>query len=825
MKRLRPWSLRNLAPALLLLAALCALPSPARCEQTLRVGVYNFAPLIFFKDNRAQGFFIDILESIAEKEGWRLQFVPGSWAECLKRLQDGEIDLQPAIAYSEERAKTLDFTKQYLFLDWAVIYRAKGSDIRNILDLNGKKISSLKGSIYTTELESLLRQFDVKAEIINENEYGEVLKDVADGRADAGACTNVYGTLIEDGYDVERTGIVFSAIKIRFAVKKGAHQAVLAALDKHFKELKEDKGSIYYASYNRWLGLSARKTQPGWIIWGLAGLCGALLILGGFAAVLKKAVTQSTRRLNETNAYLVDSEARFRAIFEQAAVGMALASLDGRWLRANPKLTQITGYTQDEMRGMTYEDITSPDDLDRERGNRRLILYGNEDAYFMEKRYIRKGGEPIWVALTVSLVRDQSERPSYFISIVEDITARKRAEKELGKAQRYIRNIIDSMPSAMIGLDREGLITHFNRAAAALSGVNETGAVGRTPAEIFPDLDAHMDSIRRAMDERRPLMLERQTWRAGDGDRLKDIMVYPLVSGEMEGEVEGGVEGAVARIDDVTERARIQQMMIQTEKMLSVGGLAAGMAHEINNPLGIIMASCQNARRRISPDLQKNLDKAVEVGIDLDKVNAFLEAQGLPRFFQGIEEAAARAAEIVRNMLNFSRKSESRRAPYEVSELLDKVILLAGSDYDLKQSYDFRNIEIIREYAPDLGPVIVTETEIEQVFLNILRNAAQSLAGKKDSGVPPRIRISAVKDGPYARIEIEDNGPGMTEETRKRVFEPFFTTKTVGVGTGLGLSVSYFIVTNNHDGEISVKSEPAGGALFTIKLPLASDRA
>jgi len=251
-----------------------------------------------------------------------------------------------------------------------------------------------------------------------------------------------------------------------------------------------------------------------------------------------------------------------------------------------------------------------------------------------------------------------------------------------------------------------------------------------------------------------------------------------------------------------------------------VGGLAAGMAHEINNPLGIIMASCQNARRRLDPGMPKNLRAAEESGLDLATVAAFLERQGLPRFIDAIEDSAARAARIVRNMLNYSRKSESRRSPQDVNQLLDKAVALAASDYDLKKNYDFKVINIIREYAPDIPPVMVTETEIEQVFLNLLRNAAQALSGQDSAVTTPRIILRTSHDDAFARIDISDNGPGMDEETRKRAFEPFFTTKTVDVGTGLGLSVSYFIITNNHGGDIQLESSPGKGARFIIKLPL-----
>jgi len=147
------------------------------------------------------------------------------------------------------------------------------------------------------------------------------------------------------------------------------------------------------------------------------------------------------------------------------------------------------------------------------------------------------------------------------------------------------------------------------------------------------------------------------------------------------------------------------------------------------------------------------------------------------------------------------------------------VVRLAASDYDLKKKYDFKQVEIVRDFDPALELVVCDHTEIEQVFLNLVKNAAQAM-GRSKSPLPHRITLRTRKDEEYARIEVEDNGPGMDEQTRRRVFEPFFTTKAVGEGTGLGLSVSYFMVTEQHKGTIDVTSTPGEGTCFTVRLPL-----
>ncbi len=274
-------------------------------------------------------------------------------------------------------------------------------------------------------------------------------------------------------------------------------------------------------------------------------------------------------------------------------------------------------------------------------------------------------------------------------------------------------------------------------------------------------------------------------------------------------------------VSDITDRVRFEEVMVQSEKMMTIGGLAAGMAHEINNPLSIILQSLQNITRFLSPDFKHNQKAAEEAGIDLDALQHYLKLRKIPVLIQGIQEAAERAARIINDMLQFSRPNQTGKSPVEMAELINKTVELASSDYDLKKQYDFRDIEIIREFEPNLPMVCCAPGEIQQVLLNLFRNAAQAMHVQNEESTRKDLTLilRLQKNGEMARIEIEDSGMGMDTVTKKRVFEPFFTTKEVGIGTGLGLSISYFIVTTNHKGQIMVDSRPGKGTTFTILLP------
>jgi len=416
-------------------------------------------------------------------------------------------------------------------------------------------------------------------------------------------------------------------------------------------------------------------------------------------------------------------------------------------------------------------------------------------------------------AMTGEIAKREAELRNLNKYLELRIAKQNEAEEELRKTQYYIKNVIDSMPSVIIGVDKDGRITHWNMAAEATAETGVRDIRDRPISEVYPHLASQMGNIRQSLANREPLKMEKQIRHGSDEIVYEDIMIYPLIR--------NGIDGAVIRVDDVTDRVRIEEMMIQTEKMMSVGGLAAGMAHEINNPLGIILQGTQNAFRRLSPEFKVNSSVAKECGTDLQAVRAYLEKRGILNYLNGIKDAGSRASKIVSNMLNFSRRSDSSvMVSSDINMLMDNTVELAASDYDLKKKYDFRHIEIIRDYDPELSQVICTPTEIEQVILNLLKNSAQAMENTEY----PKITLQTQQEAEYVRINIRDNGPGMDRKTCKRIFEPFYTTKCIGVGTGLGLSVSYFIITNNHRGTMSAESEPGKGANFTIRLPSGGEK-
>ncbi|MCP4693463.1 MAG: response regulator [Desulfobacterales bacterium] len=403
--------------------------------------------------------------------------------------------------------------------------------------------------------------------------------------------------------------------------------------------------------------------------------------------------------------------------------------------------------------------------------------------------------------------------------LTREIEERRRAEEEMRRLRNYLKNVVDSMPSLLIGVDPAGRVTQWNREAEKETGIKASEARGSPFVDLFPDLAGEMEGARRAARLQKPRKSVKVVREIDRVPRYADVAVYPLFT-------DGVEEGAVIRVDDVTDRVRMEEMMIQTEKMMSVGGLAAGMAHEINNPLAVIMQNLQVMRNRLNRDLPKNRRAADECGLDMGALESYMNRRELFTMIEAARGAGSRASKIVGNMLNFSRKTPSRLAPRNLGELLDKTVDLARNDHAPEGGCDFRKIEIVREYDPEPVEAPCDDVKIQQSFLNLLKNGARAMYEKrpafKEKGEDnrPRFTLRVMRDGPMARVEIEDNGPGMDEAVRKRIFEPFFTTSEIGVGAGLGLAVAYFIITDDHRGALEVESTPGKGARFIIRLPM-----
>ncbi|WP_035065783.1 PAS domain-containing sensor histidine kinase [Nitratidesulfovibrio termitidis] len=469
-----------------------------------------------------------------------------------------------------------------------------------------------------------------------------------------------------------------------------------------------------------------------------------------------------------------------------------------------------------------------------------------------ERRLIRQPshGADLWLEL--ALKRHDIGGVPYVSCIARDVSERLRAEAELRESERKYRALFEAANDAIF-LIRDGLVRDANRRACELFGRPLDQLTSMAPRDLSPPEQPRSGETRLIEGVRLANALAGEPqffeWTHLRADGTPFDCEISLSRFTLRGE-----PWLIAIIRDVTEQKKLREIMVQTEKMMSVGGVAAGMAHEINNPLSAITQSAQNLQRRLTPGVPDNEAAALMAGVDLERVQQYFELRGLVRLVSNIREACGRAADIVRHMLDFARRSDAERAECDLAVLLDRAVELAENDYDLKKRHDFRNIHIVRDYAPGTPMTECAATEIEQVLFNLLKNASQAISQKiypQDEAPRITLRVGAQCRAPglpdgiggtggvrgagsfgeagapvggaarteYVCVQVEDNGPGMDERTRGRVFEPFYTTKPPGEGTGLGLSVSYFIISRNHGGHIMVESQPGQWCRFTVLLP------
>ncbi len=669
------------------LMLLVLLFSTAGFAQTVRIGYEQNHPMASTApDGKAQGIMIDVVEEVARREGWTIQYVPCVWSTCLEKLEQAEIDLLVAIAHTPERAEKYSYNQHTVISNWGVLYSRPGQRIESYNNLHGKRVGVVKNDVYCNTFIKMIQQFNIRCDLVYADNFKDIFDMIETGEVDAGVANRFFSLLNEKHFSVRATPIIFSPVSVQVAAPKGRSAAILVAFDRHLEAMKKDPNSVYQRSLKRWLGVEgAGYVMPRWV-WLLGGgiLAGALL-LTVFVALLRREVHRKTSDLRHEVSERCRSEEQLRLVLDNMQEIFVQTDLDGT-ISFISNGVELLGYTPETVRGTQFS--------------------------------------------------------------------------ALCKNHHDFLNLLDNLKSKKV-------LTGYRISLLKQDGTERLVSVN---ARLLSDDDGNPASI-------------------------------------------------IASGTDVTEQVRMGGLMVQTEKMMMVGGLAAGMAHEINNPLGIIMQNIQNIKRRVSTDLQPNQELAHRLNLNLYLLHDYLEQRGILKFMHQMHEAGDRMSRIINNMLKFSRRSESRIESVSMEMVLEQALELAASDYDLKKQYDFKRIEIVREYAPDLPKVPLTVLEIEQVLLNLMKNAAQAMAFSQEKK-KHRMTLRTYQSDDWAVMEIEDNGPGMSKEVQRRIFDPFFTTKEVGIGTGLGLSVSYVIITNNHHGRLEVRSEPGMGTCFIIRLPM-----
>lgn len=455
--------------------------------------------------------------------------------------------------------------------------------------------------------------------------------------------------------------------------------------------------------------------------------------------------------------------------FEMSLDHLCVAGFDGYWKRLNPSWTRTLGWTVEEMMSRPLIEFCHPDDRAAVIAARERLFQGLPIPA-PTNRYRCKDGSYRWFEWRSA---SNVERRLVY-AIARDITAEKEAERVRQELTESLEATLNSIAEGVIATRADSAVARMNPVAERLTGWTSAEASGRPLDEIFQlrEGGTHARLVTRGGAEL-PIAFSRSPLRSAEGTVTGAVLVFRDMTAEM-------------RTREAQER--MQRQLILADRMASLGTLAAGIAHEINNPLAYVLA---------------NLELLVnEIGASADE-----RTQMLHEALEGGE----RIRKIVRNLRTFCRAEEERRTMIAIQPVLEQSITMAWSEIR-------HRARLVRSYGP-IPRIEADESRLGQVFINLLVNAAQAIPdGDSEKN---EIRVITSTDGlGRAVVEIHDTGEGISQAAMERMFDPFFTTKPIGVGTGLGLSICHGIVSGMN-GTITARNGEPRGAILRVVLPAA----
>jgi PAS domain S-box-containing protein len=780
-------------------------------------GHRNVPPVESLKSGRPEGMNIDLLKALSQAIGRKIEIHLTEWSKAQEKVLNGKADALTIMTPTKKRRTSYDFSETLLEFEFVLFVSEKNVTIHGLKDVEGGTVGVTKGGYPRQIIES---NRNIKIHLIKD--YLEGFRLLQSGEIDAVAAEKWSGTYTLQDNGIDNISLVQKPLAVNqtsIAVKRG-NTALLNEINKGIEVLKE-KGTVK-AILDEWSGKRmVFITKERFEHYGYYGIIVILsvIVVGSVSWVitLRARVRKRTKqlqhahdslelRVNErtseltkanehleieiaerkkTEAYLRESQDRFQGAFESASIGIGLVSPEGKWLKVNPALCNIIGYSEEELLSLTFQDITYPDDLEADMEYVRQLLAGEIPYYHMEKRYIHKQGQIVWILLNGSLVRDENGSPLHFVSQIQDITERKKMEKLIIQAKEEWEDTFDTINDAITIHDKDFNIIRANKAAEEMLGLPMLDIFKQKcyksyhgtdcPPEGCPSCQVLNTGLPTSIEIFEPHL-----------NKFVEIKALPRYSEN------NNLIGLVHIVRDITDRKRIEEESLKIQKLESVGIMAGGLAHDFNNLLQSIFLNVSTAKM------------LSEKGSDVHKI------------LKETEKNLNKTKYLTTQLLTFSKGGVPIKKTLYLSPVVRDSVKFALSGSNVKSEISI---------ADDLWPVEADEGQISQVIQNIVLNADQAMpAGGliKVSAGHERIdkgEVVPLKEGEYVVICIEDNGIGIPQEHLSKIFDPYFTTKQRG--SGLGLATAYSIIAK-HAGLLTVDSETGNGSTFSIYLPASA---
>ena len=516
---------------------------------------------------------------------------------------------------------------------------------------------------------------------------------------------------------------------------------------------------------------------------------------GNISGVVLTFVNSTEKRVGEKA--LRESNERYSNIFKAADEAIFIIDYDGVIIDANPRASEMYGYSPDEFKNLPAKKLIRPDDHHIFVEHIKILEKTNK--FYSEHRNVRKDGSIINVAVSATTISISNKE--FLVSIVSDITKRKKAEDALRESEEFLREIIENIPNMIFVKDAEELrFVRFNKAGEALTGYSREDLLGKNDYDIFPkeEADYFTRKDREAINNTKLLEISEEPIQTKYKDeRILHTQKIPIC------DEEGKPKYLLGISEDITERKQMEEkhkilesQLQQAQEMESIGTLAGGIAHDFNNILSPIMIHSELLQMDLPKDssLQDNLEQ--------------------------IFQASFRARDLVKQILTFSRQNEKQPASINITPVVKEVVKLLRSTLPA-------TIDIRYELPDQCGSIMADPTQIHQVLMNLCTNASHAMGTEGGVLEIKLTDISLVEDdgipellsGRNLKLTVSDTGLGMEPAVIDRIFEPFFTTKAPTGGTGMGLAVTHGIV-KSLGGSITVESNPGQGTTFHIFFPV-----